>query len=146
MKIAAIEPSQFARFLLAGITAVVANLASVWLCRAYLAYEHALLVGIAAALLTSFLLSKLFAFESRSWRAAPGEAVRFLVVYAAGCVIYWWIAVSARRLGQAHGLAGPVAEGLGIIVGGGVMAVATYLGHRFFTYRSDGPQAEGARP
>jgi hypothetical protein len=51
---------------------------TVWLTRYFLSFETALLAGIAAAIAISFALSKFFAFRSRSWNGAGGEAARFL--------------------------------------------------------------------
>jgi hypothetical protein len=62
--------------------------------------------------------------------------VRFLLVYAGGSVLYWIAAVVVRRVGASLGLSSLLAENAGIIAGGGVMMVTSYLGHRFFTYRT----------
>ena len=51
---------------------------AVWLTRRFLSFEVALLAGIATAVAISFALSKFFAFRSRSWNRALGEAARFL--------------------------------------------------------------------
>ena len=131
-----IDPAELVRFILSGVISTLANIAAVRLVRFAVSYEVALLAGIVAGLLVSFALTKLFAFGSRSWSRAPGEAARFVVVFLAGCVLYWAAAVTVSRLGLAYGLSSLVAETGGILAGGGVMMVSSYLGHRFFTYRT----------
>src|SRR4051812_39827951 len=107
MKIVAVDVGELARFILTGITATLGNIASAWLARSYWSFEAALLVGIAAGLTISFLMSKWFAFGSRSWDRAPGEVARFLVVYAVSCTLYLAVAMVAGRLGRAYGLGVP---------------------------------------
>jgi putative flippase GtrA len=96
VKAPAIDVREFARFILSGVTATIGNMAAVWLARRFLSFEIALLTGIATAITISFALSKFFAFRSRSWNRAVGEAARFLIVYATGCAMYWTVAVFIR--------------------------------------------------
>ena len=136
VKAAAIDVREFARFVLSGVTATVGNMLTVWLTRRFLSFDIALLAGIAMAIAISFALSKFFAFRSRSWNRTVGEAVRFLIVYATGCTMYWMVAVVVRMLLLAHGVAVEAAEPGGILVGAGTMMLTSYCGHRFFTYRT----------
>jgi putative flippase GtrA len=96
LALAAIDVREFARFILSGVTATIGNMIAVWLTRRFLSFGIALLAGIATAITISFGLSKFFAFRSRSWNRAVGEAARFLIVYATGCAIYWAVAVFIR--------------------------------------------------
>ena len=98
VKAAAIDVREFARFVLSGVTATIGNMVAVWLARRFLPFEIALLAGIATAIAISFVLSKFFAFRSRSWNRTASEATRFLVVYATGCAMYWTVAVFIRML------------------------------------------------
>jgi putative flippase GtrA len=136
VKAAAIDVREFARFVLSGVTATIGNMVAVWLARRFLPFEIALLAGIATAIAISFALSKFFAFRSRSWNRAVGEAARFLIVYATGCAMYWMVAVFIRMFLLAHGVAVEAAEPEGILVGAGTMMLTSYCGHRFFTYRT----------
>jgi putative flippase GtrA len=133
---AVIDVREFARFILSGVTATIGNMAAVWLTRRFLSFEIALLAGIATAITISFVLSKLFAFRSRSWNRAVGESARFLIVYATGCAMYWTVAVFIRMVLLAHGVAVEAAEPGGVLVGAGTMMLTSYYGHRFFTYRT----------
>jgi putative flippase GtrA/SAM-dependent methyltransferase len=136
VKAAVIDVREFARFVLSGLTATIGNVTAVWLTRRFLSFEIALLAGIATATIISFSLSKLFAFRSRSWNHAVGEAARFLTVYTTGSAIYWMIAVFIRTFLLARGVAIEVAEPGSILVGAGTMMLTSYCGHRFFTYRT----------
>ena len=136
VKAAAFDVREFARFVLSGVTATIGNMVAVWLARRFLSFEIALLAGIATAIAISFALSKFFAFRSRSWNRAIGEAARFLIVYATGCAMYWMVAVIIRMFLLAHGVAVEAAEPGGILVGAGTMMLTSYCGHRFFTYRT----------
>src|SRR5882672_862104 len=121
VKAAAIDVREFARFVLSGVTATIGNMVAVWLARRFLSFEIALLAGIATAIAISFALSKFFAFRSRSWNHAIGEAARFLIVYATGCAMYWMVAVFIRMFLLARGVAVEAAEPGGILVGAGTM-------------------------
>ena len=129
---AAIDVREFARFVLSGVSATIGNMIAVWLTRRFLSFEIALLAGIATAVAISFALSKFFAFRSRSWNRAVGEAARFLIVYATGCALYWTVAVYIRRFLLAHGVAIEAPEPGGVVVGAGTMMLTSYCGHRFF--------------
>ena len=145
-KAAAADIGEFARFFVVGVTATVANIIAVWFARFFVSIEIALLVGIAAGVTISFILSKLFAFASRSWERAGGEAVRFLIVYAVSCVIYWGVAVVCGRFILVHGVAPQTAEMGGVLFGAGTMMLTSYFGHRFFTYRTHERAAERLGP
>jgi putative flippase GtrA len=132
----AIDVREFARFILSGVTATIGNMVAVWLARRLLSFEIALLAGIVTAITISFALSKFFAFRSRSWNRAVGEAARFSIVYATGCTIYWTVAVFIRMFLLAHGVPVEAAEPGGVLVGAGTMMLTSYCGHRFFTYRT----------
>jgi putative flippase GtrA len=133
---AVVDIHEFARFVLTGVTATVGNIAAVWLARLFVSFELALLAGIVAGLTISFALSKFFAFGSRSWERAGGEAARFLIVYAVSCAMYWGVAVVIARFVLMYAIAPQTAEFGGVLVGAGMMTLTSYFGHRFFTYRT----------
>ena len=135
-KVAAVDIREFARFFVVGVTATVANIAAVWFARFFVSLEIALLAGIGAGATISFILSKLFAFASRSWERAGGEAARFLIVYAVGCALYWGVALLCGRFVLVHFVARQTAEMGGVLVGAGTMMLTSYFGHRFITYRT----------
>jgi putative flippase GtrA len=136
VKAAAIDVREFARFVLSGVTATIGNMVAVWLARRFLSFEIALLAGIATAIAISFALSKFFAFRSRSWNRAIGEAARFLIVYATGCAVEVVVRGVIVRFLLVNGGSVEASEPGGILVGAGTMMLTSYCGHRFFTYRT----------
>jgi putative flippase GtrA len=113
---------------------MLGNFLVVWTARHWQSYEVAVFLGIAVGLGISFVLQKYVAFRSRSWRRPAGEASRFLSVHLLGSAVFWAVAVVVGALALPNVLPRAAAETLGIIAGGATMSVATYLGHRFFTY------------
>jgi putative flippase GtrA len=142
---AALDPSEFARFVVTGVAAACANLAAVWLARFYASFEISLLAGIVTGLVVSFTLSKWFAFRSHSWQRTGGEASRFLVVYALSSATYWAVAMIVGHFVLAPILSTTAAEMAGILAGAAMMTLTSYLGHRLFTYRTyqNGPNRLG---
>jgi putative flippase GtrA len=132
----AVDIREAVRFVLVGIAATIGNLTAVWLVRHVSSFEIALLAGVATGMTLSFFLSKFFAFRSSSWRRAQGEASRFLIVYGGSVSVYWIVAlVSARLLSRF--VPTSAAELMGVVLGACPMTVISYLGHRFFTYRTN---------
>jgi putative flippase GtrA len=126
---------EFARFVLSGIISAACNLAVLWAVRHVASYAVALFAGVIAGMSSSFVLTKIFAFRSRSWDLASREGVRFIVVYAAGLVAYWTVALMLVRYAAPPTMPRAVAELLSAVVASLAMMVVTYLGHRHFTYR-----------
>ena len=137
VKPAVVDPAEFARFILTGVSSAAATLSVTWWIRLYEPFEIAVLAGLATGITVSFTLSKWFAFRSNSWRRASSEAPRFLIVYVIGSAVYWTIAVLVERFFLGRGLPNMVAESGGILIGAGTMMLTSYFGHRFFTYRTN---------
>jgi putative flippase GtrA len=131
-----VDLQEFIRFFITGVTATVGNITAVWIVRHYTTFQIALIAGLAAGFTVSFVLSKVFAFRSRSWERAPGEALRFLAVYALGALIYWIVGILVGHSLLASIMPLWQAELGGAIVGASTMTVTSYFGHRFFTYRT----------
>jgi len=136
VKSIAVDLREFGRFMVTGITGTVGNVVAVWMACRSISFESALFVGIAIGAMISFMMSKLFVFGSRSWERAGGEAARFLVVYTTGCAVYWVIAFVMGRFVLIHSFPPVTAEMVGALIGAGTMGLTSYLGHRFFTYRT----------
>lgn len=131
-----VDPAEVIRFVVSGIVGTAANLAVVWLVRPATGYPMAVLSGLGAGFLVSFVLSKLFAFRSRALAHTPGELARFMLVYAAGTCCALAVSLVLGR-GVLPLLMLPLrrAELLGALCGASTMAVTSYFGHRFWTYR-----------
>lgn len=135
---APVDGGEFARFIVTGVVATGGNVGAMWLARHFVDYSLALLAGIGAGMTLSFLLTKLFAFRSRSWSAARGEMARFFVVYGFGVTLYWGVSMLAGQAILPHLLPRQQAELLGVLIGAGVMTLTSYFGHRFYTYGKGG--------
>ncbi len=131
-----VDPAEFARFVASGVTATAGNLAVVWMLRRMVEYHFALVGGAATGLSISFAMSKLFAFRSREDFGLNGELGRFLMVWGAGTCVYMAVAMIMGTIVLPLWLPEGPAEMGGALCGAGSMAVTSYLGHRFFTYRS----------
>jgi len=125
---------EFCRFVLTGVTATLGNMTAVAFSRFALPYRFALIVGLGAGFLISFVLGKLFAFRSTSLRRAGGELFRFTLVYVAGAIAFWVVGmIIGLRLAPLF-LSPRLAELIGVLAGASVMLVTKYLGHRWFTF------------
>jgi putative flippase GtrA len=142
---AVIECREFARFLITGITATIVNLSTFWLLRQEHGYKASIFSGLAVGMCVSFTLSKIFAFRSYSWKSTQGEAARFLIIYALGVGVYLLMAMVIGREVLPKFLPRDVAELGGAIVGAASMTITSYLGHRFFTYKTGYSDGEAGR-
>jgi putative flippase GtrA len=131
----AVDIREFARFFITGVVATIGNVSVEWIARHFMSFEWALVAGIATGCTISFLMSKIFAFRSRTWESAPGEVARFAIVYGCGVLLFWLISVNVRPLLTAAHWERQVAEMAAVLIGAGVMTFTSYFGHRFFTYR-----------
>ena len=139
-----VDPREFVRFVVTGALATVGNLAVVWGLRAAVPYVVALSCGIAAGFVLSFLLTRLFAFRP-AVRDGTGRALaRFLLVYAGGVAVNLAVAVVSGKVILPHWLDARMADMAGAFLGAGCMTFTSYFGHRFFTYRTGGREAEAA--
>ncbi len=141
-----VDIAEFARFVLTGLTATLANLTAIWFAREVLPLSGALLAGLLAGFTVSFGMSKFYAFRSRDIHRAPEEAPRFLLVYGLGAALYYATGLAVAR-GLPPGLLPPrLGELVGAACGAALMMVTSYLGHRFFTYRRRPAGGSGGRP
>jgi putative flippase GtrA len=131
----AFDIGEFVRFLISGGAATLGNLATVWVARHFLSFEWSLVAGVVSASTLSFLMSKVFAFRSRTWANARGEAARFVLVYGAGLVLYWLVSVNLRPVLVAAHFQQQLADMAAVLGGAAVMTITSYFGHRLFTYR-----------
>ncbi len=127
---------EFARFVVTGGVATLCNMAVVWMSRGSLPVGASFICGLFAGMCASFLLMKTFAFRSNDWSGAKGELFRFVIVYLAGTVLYLIAAVVTEHLLSAAAIPPRLAAIGGVFVGGALMALSSYVGHRHFTYRT----------
>jgi putative flippase GtrA len=132
----AVDYRELFRFLASGALATLGNLGAVWVTRSLFPFSVALICGICVGMTISFVMSKFFAFRSRSLSRTRAEAGRFAVVYGFGLLLYWCTAVIVRTILSTQ-VRPAVADVGGVLVGAALMVVTGYFGHRFLTFRSN---------
>ena len=125
---------EFGRFFLTGVTATVGNVATVAGLSGALPYSRALLAGLLAGFVISFVMGKLFAFRSKSLEGTSGELARFCLVYVFGAVIFWLVGMTVGLKLAPQVMPQQMAEVAGVLAGASVMVATSYIGHRWFTY------------
>ncbi|EWT00465.1 hypothetical protein N865_15575 [Intrasporangium oryzae NRRL B-24470] len=100
-------------------------------------YMVAILVAQAITIAAAFPAYRVLVFESRGrvW----GDFVRFLSVWSSGAIAGL---VATPFLVEVFGMHPLVAQVIAIVV----IAVASYLGHRFFSFRERHPSADADQP
>ena len=132
-----IDTSEFARFIFTGVTATVGNIAAVGLARFFVSFGNRIGGGDRGRFCTVVHALKSFCVPLsflETWGRRGGTFPDCL--YAVGCAVYWVVAVVCARIVLARGVTPETAEMAGILIGAGTMTLTSYLGHRFFTYRT----------
>ncbi len=124
---------QFARFLLTGGLAALANIASRYALNQVMRFETAVALAYLIGMITAYLLAKLFVFQA-SGRSVASELWRFTVVNMVSLAMVWSISVAlARKVFPAVGFLWRP-EDVAHIIGVLAPAVVSYFGHRFYTF------------
>lgn len=125
--------SEFFRFVLAGGIAAAVNIISRWLLSSLMPFEAAVVVAYLVGMITAFSLTRQFVFK-KSERHVRSEVMRFMLVNLVALLQVWIISV---------GLAGWIFPKIGLvwqaeliahIVGVLSPVVASYFGHKYFTF------------
>ena len=129
---------EFLRFLLTGGIAAVINLGSRYLLSSVVSFESAVVLAYLIGMTTAYVLARRFVFQ-RSGRSPAQEFKRFAIVNAFSLILVWSISVVlARRLFPALGMVRH-AEDVAHFVGVMAPAVASYFGHRAYTFARPRP-------
>jgi len=124
---------QFLKFLLTGGIAALVNLGSRYLLNEVMSFEIAVALAYLIGMVTAYVLARAFVFD-RSGRSVGSEFKRFTIVNLFSLVLVWCISVFlARVFFPAIGFtwhAEDVAQFIGVMA----PAVASYFGHRFYTF------------
>ena len=129
-----IDLYEFSRFILTGMTATVGNMATVYASGFLIEYRLALIAGLIVGFLISFVMGKLFAFKSPSTSATRHELGRFILVYAFGATLYWFVASFVGLHVASRFLPPRLAQLVGVFAGASLMVITSYFGHRLFTF------------
>ncbi|MEM6499283.1 MAG: GtrA family protein [Pseudomonadota bacterium] len=124
---------QFVGFLVAGGCAAAVNLLSRYVLNIVTSFEVAVVGAYLLGMLTAYVLTKRFVFES-SGRAVKDEIARFTLVNLFALVLVWVISVGLARI---------VFPGIGFtwysddiahLIGVVAPAVTSYVGHKHFSF------------
>lgn len=124
---------QFLKFLVAGGIAAAVNLGSRYLLNYVMSFEAAVVVAYLLGFTTAYLLSRLFVFEP-SGRSRRTEVRRFAIVNVFSMMIVWVISVGLARVVFPAMNFTWHAEDVSHLIGVMAPAVASYFGHRFYTF------------
>jgi putative flippase GtrA len=128
-------PGQFVRFLATGGFAAAVNLFSRYLLNLILSIEIAVALSYLIGMATAYVLARFFVFQA-SGRSVTDEFKRFAIVNVFSFIFVWAISVALARhvfpavRFQWH------ADDIAHFVGVGAPAVASYFGHRAYTFAS----------
>mgnify|MGYP001429757368 FL=1 len=123
----------FFKFILAGGSGAVANIISRYLLNLFMPFSIAIVLAYVIGMITTFTLSKLFVFESKS-QNSTGELIRFTIVNIFALLIVWIVSiVFARIIFPSIGFA-VYPNDLAHIIGVCSTAIFSYFGHKFFTF------------
>jgi putative flippase GtrA len=127
------EASRFARFVLSGGLAAIANLASRWLFSLVVVYEIAVLAAYVVGMATAFLLSRSFVFEPSS-APVPRQLGRFTLVNIVAFAQVWLVSVGlARLVFPAIGFTRH-AETFAHLIGVSSPVITSYFAHRRYSF------------
>jgi putative flippase GtrA len=130
----ALLPSAFLRFVVSGGIAAGANILARIALSQVMAYEWAVALAYLVGMATAYGLMRVFVFE-RSGGSATGEVGRFVLVNLVALVQVWIVSVGlARWLFPAIGFAWH-ADTVAHVIGVLSPVIASYVGHKHFTFR-----------
>ena len=126
--------AEFFRFVLAGGTAAAVNIVARLLLSAVVRFDVAVALAYLVGMATAFILNRQFVFD-RSDRGVHSEMMRFVLVNLAALVQVWIVSVGlAEWLFPKVGLTWH-AELIAHVIGVLSPVAASYLGHKYFTFR-----------
>lgn len=134
MKLKALATSQFARFLLTGGIAAVANVASRFGFSHFMPYVPAIVLAFIVGLTTAFLLMRAFVFSTG---VAPPvqQASYFVLVNLVGLVITVVVSVTVAKLASFVLLDTRASEAIGHMVGVIAPVLLSFYAHKHLTFK-----------
>lgn len=127
---------EFLRYVVSGGTATIANLAAIWLSRWYVNYEIAVAIGAIIGTGTTYLLTKIFVFKSKSKNFDFSEIIRFLSVHAVVCIQIWLVSVLLEKLLEPYLSTDNIRESIASLIGVGSVVFTGFFLHRYVTFRA----------
>jgi putative flippase GtrA len=129
----ALTQGEFARFLVTGGIAALVNLGSRYLVNLFVRFEIAVILAYLFGMGTAYILARMFVFEA-SGRSVASEFQRFVIVNLFALTLVWSISVgTAKFVFPSIGFTWH-ADDFAHVIGVLAPAVASYFGHRFYTF------------
>lgn len=111
------------------------NIGSRYLLNMFMPFEIAVVLAYLAGMAAAYVLARMFVFEA-SGRSIASEVQRFAIVNLFALTLVWSISVAtARIVFPSIGFTWH-ADDLAHFIGVLAPAVASYFGHRFYTFSS----------
>ncbi len=124
---------EFARFLVTGGIAALVNIGSRYLLNFFMRFEIAVIVAYLFGMGAAYILARTYVFEA-SGRSVASEFQRFVIVNLFALTLVWSISVAmAKIVFPSIGFTWH-ADDFAHIIGVLAPAVASYFGHRFYTF------------
>lgn len=126
--------TEFMQFLIVGGFAALVNFVSRIIINEWVNYRIAVMLAYLIGMLTAFVLSKMYVFE-KSGRHHLHELRDFTIVNIFAVIQVWIISVGlAEYIFPAIGYTFYAPE-VAHLIGLGIPAVTSYLGHKYFSFR-----------
>lgn len=138
MNLLSIFHHSFVRFLLVGILNTLIGLSSIFLLLNVLGlnYWASTFIGNGLGAIVSYFLNRTFTFQSQA--SLRGSFLKFvfviLVCYAFSYALSFFL---GHFLSRTLHWNGKMAENVAVLIGSGFYTISNYLGHRFFTFKSN---------
>ncbi len=127
--------SRFVRFLIAGGSSAVINLASRVLLNNFMSFEAAVIVAYLVGIVTAYTFSKIFVFEETGYGLAT-EFRRFFAVNMMSLAIVWVISVGLVVYVFPAITFRWHAELVAHFIGLSATSVVSYFAHKHYTFRA----------
>jgi putative flippase GtrA len=136
--------AEFVRFLITGGLAAAVNLFSRYQLNKVLSFEIAVALSFPLGVLTAYVLARVFVFQT-SGRSVAAEFKRFTIVNVFSLILVWAISVVLARCVFPAANFRWHADDIAHFVGVAAPAVASYFGHRGYTF-AGAPRMASPRP
>lgn len=134
-QVTAVRYNQFVRFLAAGTVAAAANFGSRFLYSLFWPFEYAVFFAFVTGLTTGYLLSRFFVFD-RGRHSTAKEMLLFFAVNMVALAQTWLVSVYLADYLIANNVGAETAYALAHFAGICCPLVTSYVGHKYFTFKS----------
>jgi len=127
--------TQFLRFLGVGAVAAIVNIAARMIFSTFMPFELAVAAAFPFGVLVAFTLSRKYVFAAGDGAMGP-QLLRFVAVNLVALVLVWAVSVGLADFAFPAISFTWHAEDIAHIIGVFAPAVTSYLGHRYYSFRT----------